>query len=760
MWSMQRERKRIEAVVLAVLSISAVLYLRYPLEAHWLLIGEVVALFACALPVLVFTFRSQRAGRPVWSQDWWYAAAILAPPVLSAIVGRIAGQSVANEMVALSVSGAAALALAILASSDRVRGMSLVSSGFLVLFTTSISDHSQSVAFAVVWMVLCVWHLVANHWERLELCAADTVHRRVGIRPLTVCLAVTLCLIGGLSVKNRFGNSSRLLWGFMPTSGGSSWSDPSARSGVGDGDAAIAAKDHADSFGAVESELFLESTQSTLFDMFSDTMGPPKRVKKWERRQSIASADVQESHQRLSKSEKGGRSFSTDRLPPKQHRKLSDAVGNAVVQWAGPSGIRLAMQRYDTFDGVDWTNTADQHQDRLARRQFGDAVWFLCPTRASEATEVAPEVGLLKVLRLDSTRIPTPMMTAGLHIKDVDRQDFFAVDKDGSWVMPGRDQIPPLTVFNVASIPLMEDQLCRLTTTSTVEWSTVLSSDVQQQLSGLVREWVRGHDTPYEQLGSVIAHLRSDFTFDRQASSGSGDPIGEFLHKRRGGDHLFATVAALMARELGLQARLVSGFYVRPSAIDLAAGHTNVLPTDVHTWVEIKLDPQRWFEVEPTPGYQPPRYRPSPWLSAQRFAGLYWPVAAGGLLVLGTLYMTRLIWLEWLLVAVWSLSRLWKPRRRLALAMRIVETRAWLVGHARPVGRPQRDWLLELSSLTQTTGDQRQRLATQFCDLADRHFFGQSIRSDRTATEHHTMGEFVSALRIRSLKTRSPERIG
>ena len=79
-----------------------------------------------------------------------------------------------------------------------------------------------------------------------------------------------LCIVGGLLVRDRFGQSDRLAFGFMPTSGGSKWSDPAARSGIGTGDAAIAAKDHAESFGAVESEIFLESTESTLFDMFND----------------------------------------------------------------------------------------------------------------------------------------------------------------------------------------------------------------------------------------------------------------------------------------------------------------------------------------------------------------------------------------------------------------------------------------------------------------------------------------------------------
>ncbi len=132
--------------------------------------------------------------------------------------------------------------------------------------------------------------------------------------------------------------------------------------------------------------------------------------------------------------------------------------------------------------------------------------------------------------------------------------------------------------------------------------------------------------TPYQQLRTIVDHLRTEFIFDRtvETKTKSRNLIEEFLRSRRGGDHLFATTAAMTVRQFGLESRLVTGFYVRPSAFDITAGHASVLPDDVHVWVEIKLDDGRWFEIEPTPGYAQPIYTPSLWLVTKRFAAAHW----------------------------------------------------------------------------------------------------------------------------------------
>ncbi|MEM6473636.1 MAG: transglutaminase domain-containing protein, partial [Planctomycetota bacterium] len=438
-------RKRREAVFLGVIAVLSITPMRWPIENRYLFLAEflLVAIFA-----VVAGWKQSRAAN-------YFAVAMTLVPVLFAFLARSFTTPVAFELTALTCFGTLSVAIALSAKTDRTRAMSLVVGGFLVLFCASISDERSAIVYPLLWMTGCVWHLVANHWERLDLAMPETVTSTWKLRPTTVAVALLLLGVVGYGLKDSFSDSGKLNLGIMPTSGGSAWSDPAARSGVGSGDAAIAAKDHAESFGAVDSDIFLESTESTLFDMVNDLLGEPVKKKNvWERRQAMHNENVIPMHSKAAKTEKGSGSFSTERMPPPKHRHFRDANSNAIMQWDGSTGTRLAMQRYDTFDGAEWTQTADIGRTQLLRRVIEDQHWFFDPEswNRMQRESDSVSVSLLKVLKLNSVRIPVPMQTCGLHIKEVDRIDFFGISKDGSMEMPGREKIPDLTVFHVASL--------------------------------------------------------------------------------------------------------------------------------------------------------------------------------------------------------------------------------------------------------------------------------------------------------------------
>lgn len=727
-------RKRVETTLLAVLAILSVTPLRISAESNVLLAAELVAIaFAALLATLGVS--KIRLGASI---------AIPMVPIFFAYLARLIAIPIAYEMTALSVFGCVALTFSVAGKTNRMQALSLVTGGFLVLFCASISDDRYAIAYPLVWMLGCVWHLIANHWERLDLAMPDTVTRNWSMRPSTMLLTVLVLSAGAYAAKDRFAGPHRATFGFMPTSGGSSWSDPAARSGVGSGEAAIAAKDRADSFGAVESELFLESSESTLFDMFNDMVGEPKKRKViHERRQALGNENLIPSHEQNSKSEQGGGSFSTDRMPPEKHRHFDNAIDPSAVQWDGPTGIRLAMHRYDTFDGVDWTQSADLSKDSLSRVDFGDTCWFFDPTmrRHVQTDPDSVSVGLLKVIRLKSPRLPVPMMAAGVHVKDIDRQDFFAIDKDGSYFMPGREKVPPLTVLHVSHTVPSEDSIREGLKPIEVSKDSVDRDLVNRDITELADKCAGDLEHPRDQLCAIVDHLRSEFTFDRDHVGSTDSALHHFIQSRRGGDHLFATTAALMAREIGLRSRLVTGFYVRPDAFDVVAGHSRVLPSDVHVWAEVQLTDGRWFEIEPTPGYLQPDYRPSLWLRTKQLAAAHWASASIAFSLFVIAFLSRRIWIEWILVVIWSLSRFVSQRRKLRLAMQIIETRARLAGQRRPVGKSQRSWLEHL-----TAGDATLETATgQFLDAADALFFGKrSLSISPSATR------LVGLLRIQT----------
>ncbi|MEM9368177.1 MAG: transglutaminase-like domain-containing protein [Planctomycetota bacterium] len=721
-------RKRTETALLAIISIASVVWMRMPVESSLCLSSEMlcISLLAC----LAWANAQGVASKAVW------AAPLVS--VAFAFIARTFATPITFELSGLTALGASALAMAIRANDDRMRGLSLVLSGFLCLFAASISDSVYAGVLPIVWLLGCLWHMTANRWERLDQAMPESVVRDWSIRPRTLVLAMLVLALGAWAARDRFGETRRFQFGFMPTSGGSSWSDPAARQGIGSGDAAIAAKDHAESFGAVDSDIFLESTEPSLFDMANDVIGEPKIKFKWERRQAINSENVLESHDDVAKSERGGSSFSTDRMPPKEHRHFESVLNNSIVQWDGPTGIRLAMRRYDAFDGTDWNQTEDYSNENMMRVALGDRIWFFDPGLRRLQKEEADRlsVGLLKALRLDSTRIPAPMMTSGLHIKEVDRQDFYGIDRDGSYFMPGRKKVPALTVVHMASMNPMEqtlrERLWFSADGAAFDSQTTLSDATQPAITRLATRFRQQHNQPFEQLMACVEHLRESFEFDRAHAPEDRTSLDGFLRDRRGGDHLFATTAALVARELGMKSRLVAGFYVRPGSFDVAAGHANVLPSDVHFWTEIAMRDGRWFEIEPTPGYRRPNYQKTWFQLATAWAITAWPIVLS-ICVLGTaLIVLRHVWIEAFLTIVWKLTGWVRPSTRLRLGMGIIETRAWLAGQSRPAGLSQRSWLEDVAK-----HDVRlTHAASRFLDSADRLFFGMSdFELSPTATE-------------------------
>ena len=741
-------RRRIETIVLAVLGIAAVVPFRFYAEPRpWFLseMGSICGLFAFAI-ILQSWFRQFRHSGFATNIT---IGSLCVTPIMFAIVGRAYGAPIPFEMSALTTFGTVSLGMAVADSTRRTWSLSLVISGFLVLFCAAISDDQNAVALPLLWMLICVWHLVANRWERLDLAMPESVERSWSLRPRIIIIALVVLAAGGYAIRNRSPSSKRFEFGFMPTSGGSNWSDPAARRGVGTGDEAIAAKDHAESFGAVDSEIFLESTESTLFDMFNDSLGPPKKKRNiWERRQGMNSDNVIPMHEKAARTDQGAAGFSTDRLPSKKHTHSKSVRSNDVVQWDGPTGIRLAMQRYDTFDGHEWSQSANLSRSTLTRIDIKDAVWFFDPvTRASFLRNPdSVSVGLLKIIGLDSQRIPAPMLAAGIHIKAVDRQDFFAISEDGCFFMPGRKKVPPLTVVHVAHARLMEDDIrehLKEKTHATMSRSKTIELDPStgKLIDNLVQSARAGHDNPVDRLASCVQTLRSEFAFER-AGTETASSLTDFLQSRRGGDHLFATTAALMAQRLGFASRLVTGFYVRPDAYEITAGHACVLPEDVHVWAEVQLNDGRWFEIEPTPGYLQPYYQPSWGLMARQFAMAHWPLMLASVLSLVILYVSRRFWIDFLLSAVWFFSGWLRPRQRIRLAVKIIETRARLAGSARPVGKSQRAWLEDLVQADLSVAKSVKR----FADSADCLFFGHGHE-----LAHQDALQLVSQLRVRTI---------
>lgn len=110
-----------------------------------------------------------------------------------------------------------------------------------------------------------------------------------------------------------------------------------------------------------------------------------------------------------------------------------------------------------------------------------------------------------------------------------------------------------------------------------------------------------GNGTVLERLETIEATLRDDFSLDPGAPGGGMQLalIQRFLTEtRRGNAEQFATAFVLLARSLGVNARVATGFVAPPSELD---DHIELRSDLARTWPEVEVPGQGWVAFDPVP---------------------------------------------------------------------------------------------------------------------------------------------------------------
>ena len=103
-------------------------------------------------------------------------------------------------------------------------------------------------------------------------------------------------------------------------------------------------------------------------------------------------------------------------------------------------------------------------------------------------------------------------------------------------------------------------------------------------------------------LLAIEAYLRTiSYTLDVPAPPLDRDVADYFLFDlRRGYCDYFATAMVVLARSVGIPARLVTGY--ASGGYDVISAQFVVLEKDAHSWVEVYFPSYGWVEFEPTSG--------------------------------------------------------------------------------------------------------------------------------------------------------------
>jgi hypothetical protein len=130
---------------------------------------------------------------------------------------------------------------------------------------------------------------------------------------------------------------------------------------------------------------------------------------------------------------------------------------------------------------------------------------------------------------------------------------------------------------------------------------TRLPRSLPASVRAMAHAVTEGATTEYDQAMALQQWFRQDgkFTYSTEApADGGGDAVAEFLVARKGFCIQFSSAMAVMARALGIPARIGVGFLPGRPGPDQ---WRSVLLTDAHAWPELYFEGTGWVRFEPTP---------------------------------------------------------------------------------------------------------------------------------------------------------------
>jgi len=244
----------------------------------------------------------------------------------------------------------------------------------------------------------------------------------------------------------------------------------------------------------------------------------------------------------------------------------------------------VALDRYSPAAGGQWTLQADGRD--IARGLDG----------------AAPRDAVVQ--RFEIGRLGERWMPAAFAPVAVSRADTLVVEGSLTLVTEA-DSVTGLR-YSVTSAPPPEPtpaQQAEVTPPPpAVVPATRLPADVPAAVRDLAVTVTAGATTPYERARRLRDFFRDGtFTYDPQVDlQDSADATLEFLRIRRGFCVQFASTYALMARAVGIPARVAVGF--TPGTSDPVTGRYVVTNLDAHAWPEVWLPGVGWTNrFEPTP---------------------------------------------------------------------------------------------------------------------------------------------------------------
>jgi len=668
-----------------------------------------VGILLASMAHLTHHFR-HRVATTARSRLIWSIVGMGVATLLEMVVREAAGHALPPERVLLVMLRNLALALAVLAHHADAQGMACILATFLVVFASALAAQPWAPWLVILFAIGGIWWLMGTYWETLEGRLAAESAQALPRRWLILLPAAIIALLLSVPAARR---QITTLDGFMPTSGGQRRGGDNALDGVGSGDQLVAGLDDIRSFAPLDDAPFMASHEPTLYDMFDEGYNEPVRKKNHERAVSLVDQrQLRRENPTAATSRRAGREFSLVRKPGRSpSRPIDDLDSPAVFHLKGRVPLHLKLESFSLYDGVEWfPEPAADTPPTLKIENVAGRPWLRLGRIAGFGIHAPPETHAVRVVHIDTPRIPSPNQLVGIHIADVSQVDFYR------WAQPGivaleRDRLPELLSLWIQS-RVVDSRLLHGVPVAAFaggpepyrQFGTDPGSLAVRELA---ESWVAGLPRGWRQIQRVVEKIRTLHVLDREAraSPDTDHAVAEFLlDTRRGPDYLFAAATVWALRSLGYAARLAGGFYADPTRYDRRAGHTSVLAADTHMWAEVSCGYDDWVTLEPSPGYTvlgpPPTFVDrliAPLIVAWRLlAGHPWATLA----VLLLAAVTAILWPRLLDAGdrlVW-LAHCREPTAATRGLVALLDRRCRRAGVPRPDAITPPRWLAELAS--------------------------------------------------------------
>ena len=201
-----------------------------------------------------------------------------------------------------------------------------------------------------------------------------------------------------------------------------------------------------------------------------------------------------------------------------------------------------------------------------------------------------------------SESFPAGPLPTSLHLQSIDT---VAALWAHSAVVSSSNPVPMYTW--TSKVPGYSEAQLRRAVVSSDHTYTQLPSSVPDRIRQRALEVTQGYDSPYEKARALEEYLRTAFTYGSADSPDDApppgrDPVDWFLFDHQEGTcGVFSTAFAVMARSIGIPARVVSGWAIAPHP-----GTQTVYTDQGHQWAEVAFEGLGWITFEPTASGGPP----------------------------------------------------------------------------------------------------------------------------------------------------------